>query len=137
MNDPTPPESKAEPLTTHHLGLLVEMFETHKNLMLEGFDALRESIERKTNEQFEQIKMRLDVIELAVRKNSEAIQKNTEAIEQNTRDIERLRRQLVAVRRRTRRIENTLDHMQRQQEAARLELRVSALEARLGITPKR
>ena len=88
------------------------------------------SSEQRTNRRLEEIELkltrRLDVLEVAVRMNSDEIRKNSEDIKKNSEDIERMSREIREMRGM---LERKADHA----ALVALEQRVSALEKRVGL----
>lgn len=151
-----PPESGAQPLTTHHLGIFREMFADQAKLFHDGMLALKQELKRDMDERFDLIELRLDVLELAVRKNSEdirkhsedihllalATRKNTRAIRRHGRDIrgldetverldgsvERLAAEIAQLRDRLSKIEKAVDDPARERRLVELDARITELE---------
>ena len=100
--------------------ILLEDIQQKVNASNEGIASMRAELIARMDAQFESLKSRIDVLELAVRKNSEDIRKNSEDIADLRREVERL----------TQRVDRISER-----ELPALEARVRAVEQRLMITP--
>jgi len=67
--------------------ILLEDIQQKVKASNEGIASLRAELITRMDRQFESLKSRIDVLELAVRKNSEDIRKNSEDIRKNSEDI--------------------------------------------------
>jgi len=102
------------------------------------------SSEQRTNRRLEEIELkltrRLDVLEVAVRMNSDEIRKNSEDIKKNSEDIKKnsedIKKNSEDIERMSREIREMRGMLERKADHAALvalEQRVSALEKRVGL----
>ena len=103
------------------MNVLLEDIRQQNNAVMDALKATANLLERKMEERFSRIEMRLDVLEMVVRQNSADIRKNSE-------DIEALRVQLV-------RVNEILRTEDQENSVVALERRVRVLEDRLGVSP--
>ena len=95
------------------------------------------SSEQRTNRRLEEIELkltrRLDVLEVAVRMNSDEIRKNSEDIKRNSEDIRKNSEDIQRMSQEIREMRGVLERKADHAALVALEQRVSALEKRVGL----
>ena len=104
----------------------MEQMQEQNRATIEAVTALGTSLRRDMSEMERRLTLRIEVLEAAVRQNSEDIRKNSEDIRKNSEDIQQLKAQLAEL---TNVVRGKADQTALQQ----LEARVGRLEERVGI----
>ena len=122
------------------VAILLEDIQGKVQATMEAVTAFRGEARRDNETLRAELSRRIDVLELAVRQNSEDIRKNTEGIRQNSEDI---RKNTEAIRQNSedilqnsadiRSLRELLERKADQEALLRLEARVQIVERRLGI----
>lgn len=129
------------------VAILLEDIQGKVQATMEAVTAFRGEARRDNETLRAELSRRIDVLELAVRQNSEDIRKNTEGIRQNTEGIrqnsEDIRKSTEAIRQNSedilqnsadiRSLRELLERKADQEALLRLEARVQIVERRLGI----
>lgn len=112
--------------TSRRVVVLMEQMQEQNRATIEAVRSVEVSLGRKIDDLRRDLTLRIEALEVAVRKNSEDIRRNSEDIRKNSEDIRRLQDQVaeftVAVHGRA-----TAEQLHA------LEKRVAQLEKRLGI----
>ena len=108
------------------VAILLEDIQGKVQATMEAVTAFRGEARRDNETLRAELSRRIDVLELAVRQNSEDIRKNTEAIRQNSEDILQNSADIRSLR-------ELLERKADQEALLRLETRVQIVERRLGI----
>lgn len=113
----------------HQFGVVLERVEAQLRVVAEGLTAHRDEFKRGLQELKQELGLRIEALELAVRKNSEDIRKNSEDIRKNSQDILELQRAIDALTEEVRGCARRVD-------LVALESRVARLEQRVGLAPQ-
>jgi hypothetical protein len=108
------------------MNLLLEEIREQNRATIEAVLSSRQEIMRELGGRIDVLSRRIDALELAVRINSEDIRKNSEDIRKNSEDI-------AALHERLSRVEESLRRRPDEAAIQDLQVRVEALERRLGI----
>ena len=108
------------------VAILLEDIQGKVQATMEAVTAFRGEARRDNETLRAELSRRIDVLELAVRQNSEDIRKNTEAIRQNSEDIFQNSADIRSLR-------ELLERKADQEALLRLEAHVQIVERRLGI----
>jgi len=124
------PVTSSEP--QHVTNVLLEDIRAQQNVMFEAMTSWRDELRREFREGFAHVNRRLDILEAAVRQNSEDIKKNSEDIKKNSEDIRRLSQELDDLRVEVRRLRADFDGREELARIVLLEGRVTELERKLA-----
>lgn len=126
---PRPPGSSS----ASRMAILLEDIQSKVQLTMEAVTGFRAEFRAEIEALRAELSRRIDVLELAVRKNSEDIcqlraevRQNTQDIRQNTQDIQELREEIQRMR-------EQLERKTDREALLGLQRRVEVLERRLGI----
>ncbi len=113
--------------------VMLEQIQEQNRATIEAVRSSETTLRRELSEVEDRLKLRVDVLDAAVRMNSEDIRKNSEAIRQNSEDI---RQNSVDILRLNDQVEKLTVAVQEKPDTAsmtRLEQRVRRIEERLGL----
>jgi chromosome segregation ATPase len=130
--------SRSETARAH--GVLLEQLGSQMNVVLEAVTGFERRLDAKIDASEARLSDRISVLEEVVRQNSRDIQKNSEAIQKNSADIQKnsedIRRhsaEIRSLRDEVAGLRHDFDHRQELGRVDALEVRVSAIESRLGV----
>ena len=116
--------SRSETARAH--GVLLEQLGSQMNVVLEAVTGFERRLDAKIDASEARLSDRISVLEEVVRQNSRDIQKNSEDIRRHSAEIRSLRDEVAGLR-------HDFDHRQELGRVDALEVRVSAIESRLGV----
>jgi DNA repair ATPase RecN len=124
------------------MGVLMERIDSNVRVVAEGLTAHREEFKRDMAALEARLTVRIENLEAAVRqnsadirKNSEDIRKNSEDIRKNSEDIRKNSEDIRTLRAELAQLRHDFDHRAERAQLVDIEKRVTALEARAGVTP--
>lgn len=106
--------------------VVLERIESQMATVIEAVTSSWQRLDAKIDGLEARLSERISVLEQVVRQNSLDIQKNSEDIRRNSEDI-------IALRNEVARLRHDFEHREERGRMDALELRVAALEARLGV----
>ena len=126
--------SRSETARAH--GVLLEQLGSQMNVVLEAVTGFERRLDAKIDASEARLSDRISVLEEVVRQNSRDIQKNSEAIQKNSEDIRRHSAEIRSLRDEVAGLRHDFDHRQELGRVDALEVRVSAIESRLGVVSR-
>ena len=116
--------SRSETARAH--GVLLEQLGSQMNVVLEAVTGFERRLDAKIDASEARLSDRISVLEEVVRQNSRDIQKNSEDSRRHSAEIRSRRDEVAGLR-------HDFDHRQELGRVDALEVRVSAIESRLGV----